>query len=159
MSEVGVSVGGQGDGRFRVTETSDAPVGVVERLGRVCGGFPDAYEEDAWVGTRWRVRKRTFAHVLTIVSGVPAAYASAAGEDGPVTVMTFRAAGPELAALTSVGHPFFKARWGSDVVGIVLDEDETDWDEVSELLAESYCILAPKGLARRLRDSLIEGEK
>ncbi|WP_239062084.1 hypothetical protein [Streptomyces sp. SID13031] len=96
--------------------------------------------------------------MLTIVSGVPAAYAQAAGADGPATVMTFRAAGPELAALTSVGAPFFKARWGSDVVGIVLDEEETDWDEVSELLAESYCILAPKGLARQLRDSLTEGE-
>ena len=141
-----------------MTETSDAPLEVVERLGKICDGFPDAYEEDAWVGTRWRIRKRTFAHVLTIVSGVPAAYADAAGDDGPVTVMTFRAAGPELAALTTVGPPFFKARWGNDVVGIVLDEDETDWDEVSELLAESYCIMAPKGLAKRLRDSLTEGE-
>jgi predicted DNA-binding protein (MmcQ/YjbR family) len=140
--------------RLRVTETSDAPVGVVERLGEICRGFPDAYEEDAWVGTRWRVRKRTIAHVLTIVSGVPAAYSLAAGEDGPVTVMTFRSAGPELAALTSVGPPFFKAQWADDVVGVVLDEEETDWDEVAELLAESYCLMAPKGLARQLRESL-----
>ncbi|WP_112237494.1 MmcQ/YjbR family DNA-binding protein [Kribbella monticola] len=139
-----------------MAETRDAPVGIVERLGEICEGFPDAYEEDAWVGTRWRIRKRTFAHVLTIVSGVPASYAEAVGDDGPVTVMTFRAAGPELAALTTVGHPFFKAQWGHDVVGIVLDEDETDWDEVAELLAESYCIMAPKGLARRLRESLVE---
>jgi hypothetical protein len=137
-----------------VTETSDASVEIVERLGKICQGFPDAYEEDAWVGTRWRVRKRTIAHVLTIVSGVPAAYAEAAGDDGPVTVMTFRAAGPELAALTTMGAPFFKAQWGSDVVGIVLDEEETDWDEVGELLAESYCIMAPKGLARKLRESM-----
>jgi hypothetical protein len=153
LSEAGVSVVGHGDGRLSVTETSDAPLEVVERLGKICAGFPDAYEEDAWVGTRWRIRKRTIAHVLTIVSGVPAAYALAAGDDGPVTVMTFRAAGPELAALTTVGAPFFKAQWGDDVVGIVLDEDKTDWDEVSELLAESYCIMAPKGLAKRLRDS------
>ncbi|MEU0091839.1 MmcQ/YjbR family DNA-binding protein [Kribbella sp. NPDC006257] len=137
-----------------MTETSDAPVEIVERLGKICQGFPDAYEEDAWVGTRWRVRKRTIAHVLTIMSGVPAAYAEAAGDDGPVTVMTFRAAGPELAALTTMGAPFFKAQWGSDVVGIVLDEEETDWDEVGELLAESYCIMAPKGLARKLRESM-----
>jgi hypothetical protein len=157
LSEAGVSVVGHGDGRLSVTETSDAPLEVVERLGKICAGFPDAYEEDAWVGTRWRIRKRTIAHVLTIVSGVPA-YALAAGDDGPVTVMTFRAAGPELAALTTVGAPFFKAQGGDDVVGIVLDEDKTDWDEVSELLAESYCIMAPKGLAKRLRDSLTEGE-
>jgi hypothetical protein len=26
-------------------------------------------------------------------------------------------------------------------------EDDVDWDEVAELLTESYCILAPKKLA------------
>jgi hypothetical protein len=26
--------------------------------------------------------------------------------------------------------------------------DHTDWDEVAELMAESYCLMAPKKLAR-----------
>jgi hypothetical protein len=47
-------------------------------------------EETAWVGTRWMVRKRNFAHVLKIEDGWPPAYARAAASDGPVVVMTFR---------------------------------------------------------------------
>ena len=35
----------------------------------VCLTLPDAYEEEAWVGTRWVVRRRTFAHLLEIVDG------------------------------------------------------------------------------------------
>jgi hypothetical protein len=134
-----------------VAETTDAPLEIVDRLRSVCLDLPEAYQEQAWVGTRWRIRKRTFAHVLTIVSGWPPAYARAADVDGPITVMTFRAAGPELGALTSVGFPFFKPSWGTDVVGVVLEEDDTDWDEISELLTESYCVMAPKKLVDRAR--------
>jgi hypothetical protein len=35
----------------------------------VCLALPEAYEEDAWVGTRWMVRRRTFAYLLEIVDG------------------------------------------------------------------------------------------
>ena len=44
-----------------------------------------------------------------------------------------------------MGHPFFGTRWRADEVGMVLDDD-ADWDEVAELLTESYCLLAPKKL-------------
>jgi YjbR protein len=97
------------------------------------------------VGTRWRIRKRTFAHVLTIDTGWPPAYARAAGANGPITVLTFRSSGPELNALRNTGHPFFAPVWRADEVGMVLDEG-VDWDEVAELLTESYCLLAPKRL-------------
>jgi YjbR len=132
-----------------VSDTTDAPPEIVARLRAVCCGLPDAYEEPAWVGTRWRVRKKTFAHVLTLASGWPPAYVKAADHEGPVTVMTFRAPPADLEALANVGHPFFRARWGRDVAGMVLEagEDaETDWDEVAELVTESYCVMAPKKL-------------
>jgi hypothetical protein len=128
-----------------VTESTDVPPEIVARLRSVCLGLPEAYQEPAWVGTRWRVRKRTFAHVLTIASGWPPAYARAAASDGPISVMTFRSSGPELDALAGVGHPFFRPPWGPDVGGMVLDSG-TDWDEVAELLTESYCVLAPMRL-------------
>ena len=48
-----------------------------------------------------------------------------------------------------MGHPFFRAGWGTNVMGLVLD-DATDWDDVAELLTESYCIMAPKKLAARV---------
>jgi YjbR protein len=128
-----------------VTEAADVPPELVARLRSVCAALPEAHEEQAWVGTRWRVRNDTFAHVLVIDAGWPPAYARAAGSDGPVTVMTFRSSGPELHALTNSGPPFFKPRWHPDVVGMVLDAD-ADWDEVAELVTESYCALAPKRL-------------
>jgi hypothetical protein len=37
-------------------------------------------------------------------------------------------------------------RGRDNVMGMVLD-DNVDWEEVGELLTESYCILAPKKLA------------
>jgi hypothetical protein len=69
-----------------VTRAEDVPPEIVARLRAVCLGLPEAYEEQAWVGTRWRVRTRTFAHVLTVDAGWPPAYARAAATDGPVTV-------------------------------------------------------------------------
>ncbi|MGQ0803449.1 MAG: MmcQ/YjbR family DNA-binding protein [Actinomycetota bacterium] len=128
-----------------MAEHADVPLEIVAKLRSVCLGLPEAYEEPAWVGTRWRIRTRTFAHVLTIDSGWPPAYARAAGTNGPITVMMFRSSGPELNALRNAGHPFFGPRWRADEVGMVLDA-VVDWDEVAELLTESYCALAPKRL-------------
>ena len=48
---------------------------IVERLRTVCLGLPDTYEEQAWVGTRWCIRKQTFAHVVVIDNGWPPVYA------------------------------------------------------------------------------------
>ena len=89
-----------------MTERSEVPADVVGQLRSVCLGLPEAYEEQAWVGTRWRVRQRTFAHVLFLDRGWPPAYARATGIDGPA--------------------------------------------EVTELLTESYCVLAPKSLVARV---------
>ena len=116
-------------------EYADVPPEIVAKLRDICALLPDAYEDQPWTGTRWRIRKRTFVHALTIDS-----------PKGPTTVMTFRSSGPELDVLVRTGHPFFRAGWGTNVVGMVLDA-KTDWDEVAELLTESYCIMAPKKLA------------
>jgi hypothetical protein len=128
-----------------VTEHPDVPAEIVAKLRAVCFALPEVHEEQAWVGTRWTIRKKNFAHVLRIDSGWPPAYARAAASDGPITVMTFRSSGPELEALRDAGHPFFKPVWWTDIVGMVLD-DGTDWGEVAELVTESYCALAPKKL-------------
>jgi hypothetical protein len=126
-------------------DDADVPRPIVVKLRSVCLGLPEAYEEQAWVGIRWRIRKRTFAHVLAVESGSPRAYARAAGTSGSVVVLTFRSSGPELDALRHSGHPFFGTRWRADEVGMVIDDD-VDWAEVGELVTESYCLLAPKKL-------------
>ena len=125
---------------------AEVPAAIIARLRSICVALPDARQEEAWVGTRWRVRSKTFAHVLVVDDGWPPAYARAAGSDGPLIALTFRSSGPELEALRACGHPFFKPVWFPDIVGMVLD-DEPDWVEVAELLTESYCVLAPPALA------------
>jgi hypothetical protein len=128
---------------------ANVPAPMLKRLLRVCLSFPEAYEEPAWVGVRWRVKGRTFAHVLTIVGGKPQAHARAVGTDGPATVLTFRASDEEVVAFREMGRPFFFGGWGRDVVGLRLD-DRTDWSEVAELMTESYCLMAPRKLAAQV---------
>ncbi len=126
-------------------EHQDAAPEVVDRLRAICLGLPEAYEERAWVGTRWVVRKRTFAHIATVVDGWPPAFARVAESDGPLTILVFRSEGDELGMIQNSGPPFLNAGWGRDAVGMVVD-DATDWDEVTELLTESYCVMAPQKL-------------
>lgn len=115
--------------------TDDVPEVVEARLRDLCLGLPDAYEESAWVGTRWMVRKRTFAHVLGVQTG---------GAE-PSVVLAFRSTGEELEVLRHLGPPYLFLGWGRNAIGVVLD-DATDWDEVGELVVESYCVMAPKKL-------------
>jgi predicted DNA-binding protein (MmcQ/YjbR family) len=142
MSEVAGSV-------VAVTGPGDVPPEILARLRPICLGLPETYEEPAWVGTRWRIRKRTFAHVLTADPDHQMAYARAAATDRPMCTLTFRSPGDEIDGLVRSGYPFYKPGWGADVVGVVLD-DEVDWEEVGELLTESYSILAPKRLAAQV---------
>jgi hypothetical protein len=132
-----------------VAESANLPAELVASVRAVCLRLPEAHEEPAWVGIRWRVGKRTFAHLLAIESGWPPAYARAAATDGPVRVLTFRSPSPERDALCTMGQPFFKPAWGPDVMGLVLDggvNPGVDWNEVAELITESYCLLAPRRL-------------
>lgn len=132
-----------------MAEAPDVPPATLARLRSVCMALPEAYEERAWVGTRWMVRKRNFAHVLGIDAQWPPAYARAACVDGPALVLTFQSPSPELDALAHAGHPFFKPLFGVNIVGMVLEAD-ADWQEIAELLTESYCLLAPRKLADRV---------
>jgi hypothetical protein len=134
-----------------MTARPEVPSELLTALRSRCLALPEAYEEDAWTATRWCVRTKNFAHAVMIDGGWPAAYARAAGTDGPVCVLTFRAAGPELDALAHAGPPFFKPVWFRGIVGMRLD-GAVDWDEVTELVTESYRVLAPTALVARLDD-------
>jgi YjbR len=123
--------------------------GVVARLATTALALPDAYEEDAWTGVRWRVRTKTFAHVLVAQEGYTSAYRDVTGVTEPTTVLTFRSASDELMALVHAGPPFYRPPWSPTVVGMVLDDD-TDWEEVAELVTESYRFCAPLKLRRLL---------
>jgi hypothetical protein len=119
-------------------EYADVPAELHDAVRTICLGLPEVTENLSWAGTQFRVRKRVFAHVLSV--DFP---------QGPVTVLTFRATGAELDALRGGGHPYFQPAWGADAVGRVLDLG-TRWGEVAELVTESYCVVAPKKLVAQL---------
>jgi len=113
-------------------ERPDVPLAWVERLRMLLADLPQCVEQTAWTGVRWRVGQATVAHVF-------------GGEDQLFRI-TFRAEPDEVMAFEHLGPPYFKTSWGGNVVGLVLDE-ATDWDELTELLTDSYCVQAPARLA------------
>jgi predicted DNA-binding protein (MmcQ/YjbR family) len=85
------------------------------------------------------VRRRSFC--LLVAKRDPT------GKPSPLVVL--RVDPDDRAALLSVGHPFFASRAGRDRVGVLLTDD-TDWEEIRELVTESYRLLAPKKLTSLL---------
>ncbi len=125
-------------GRVYAVALADRPIVPekwVLRIDATLGKLPRCCQESAWTGTRWRVNGATVAHVF-------------GGED-QVLRITLRGEPDEVAAFEHMGAPYFRSGWGSNVIGMVLDDD-TDWDELVELLTDSYCIQAPAGLAEQV---------
>ncbi len=132
-----------------MSSPGDVPPEVLNRLRTICGQLPEAYEEPAWIGVRWRIRRRTIAHVYAPDPERHPGYASLFGADEEPVVMTFRVPADDLLGLTADGFPFLRAAWGPNVVVAVLGE-HTDWTELTELITDSYREMAPKFLAARL---------
>jgi predicted DNA-binding protein (MmcQ/YjbR family) len=113
----------------------------IEGLGRVrrlCLALPEAFELEAWGHPTFRVgggRGKIFA---------------TAAEDG--WTVTVKADPMEREALLAEGDRFYLPPYvgGKGWVGIHLDSPRTDWEEVAELIATSYCLIAPKRLAARV---------
>lgn len=120
---------------------------LVARVAAATAGLPELVEEDAWTGVRWRIRARTVAHLVMTTPDRAEEYDVVLA--GPQPLLTFRASGEELLALTMAGPPFVKPPWSPTVVGLLIDDD-TDWVEVAELVTESYRLLAPQRLVRLL---------
>lgn len=76
----------------------------------------------------WRSGRQTILDVATVRSPT-----------GLVTVITARAEPDEITALTASGHPYFRPRSGNarGRIGVLIDE-QTDWDDIGELVAESH---------------------
>ena len=115
------------------------PSTIVRRVRAACAHLPEVYEEQPRAEVRWRIRGATLADLRTRQD-----------DDGTVlTYVTFHAR-EELSALVATGHPFY-AGWGDGLVAMVLtDADNTDWEDLRELLTESYRLLAPKKLVALL---------
>ena len=109
-------------------ERPEVPDEVLARLDRLLAARRGVQRERAWVGQRWRVRGSTVAHVF-------------GGEDGLFRI-TFRGEPDEVAAFEHMGPPYFRVSWGARTIGMIIDAD-TDWEELAEMLEDSYRIQAP----------------
>jgi hypothetical protein len=129
-----------------LTSGIEVPQYIVERVRTLCLALPEVtvrvdYSRIDARSTAYAfdIRRRPFCLLVAV--------ANPAGE--PVPLLVLRAGREERAALLSAGHPFFAPRAGRDRVGVLLAGD-TDWEEIRELVTESYRILAPKKLAALL---------
>lgn len=104
------------------------------RIRKICLELPEAYEEETWGEATFRVRRKIFA--------------MAADHDGRGTV-SMKALREDQEALLSQGNPFFYPAYvgSKGWIGIDLRSPEVDCTEVSELVRESYRLVAPKKLS------------
>ena len=124
----------------------EVPGDIVERVRALCLALPEVTVRVDYSRTRARstaqsfdIRRRSFCLLVAM--------------EGPtgkaVPLLVLRADPDDREALLSVGRPFFASRAGRDRIGVLLTDD-TDWEEIRELVTESYRLLAPKKLTALL---------
>jgi predicted DNA-binding protein (MmcQ/YjbR family) len=114
-----------------------------ERLAAIralCLSLPEATEKEAWGDPTWRVRDKIFAMQKgNHAEGRPSLWFK--GAEG-VQERLVRAHPARFFVPPYVGH----AGW----IGLYLDGDRLDEDEMASLVRESYRRIAPKSLASRV---------
>lgn len=101
----------------------------------ICFGLPEttAFEE-SWA-QNYVVRRRSFC--LFLATDSPA--------KNTMPVLVLRSTDDDRDLYLAMGQPFFEIPRNDKRIGFALG-DRTDWDEVRELVADSYCMIAPKKL-------------
>lgn len=113
----------------------------LERLRKVCLALPEATEKEAWGDPTWRVRDRIFAMQKgNFEGGRPSLWLK--GAEGAQGLLV------EADSQCFFVPPYVGAKgW----VGIYLDTSRVDWSMLSELIQESYALIAPKRLLSEQR--------
>jgi YjbR len=129
-----------------VSAPVEVPEEIVERIRLLCLALPEVtvrvdgslvrQRSTAW---SYEIRRRSFCLLV--------AREGSTGKAVPLLVL--RADPEEREVLLAMGYPFFASRAGRDRIVVALTGD-TDWEEIRELLIESYRILAPKKLSALL---------
>jgi hypothetical protein len=125
-----------------VSTPVEVPEDVVERVRALCLALPEVTVRVDYSRVRTRstaqsfdIRRRSFCLLVAVEEPT----------GKPISLLVIRADPDEREALLSLGHPFFTPRAGRDRIGVLLTDD-TDWEEIRELVTESYRVLAPKKL-------------
>jgi hypothetical protein len=115
-----------------------APKGVEEMsaaVRQICVALPETTaHSDGW-GQNYVVRRRSFC--LYLAPDSPA--------NNRVPILVLRSTDDDREMYLAMGRPFFEIPKNDKRIGFVLG-DRTDWDEVRELVTDSYCMIAPKKL-------------
>lgn len=121
------------------TTTED---GRLIRVTKICLALPEAVREIYGLHAKFIVRKKTFAYFQNDHHG-----------DGIVGITCKVLPGDHTALTTSDPGRFYLPSYigSKGWVALRLDVGEVDWDEVSELVAGSYLLVAPKRLAETVR--------
>jgi predicted DNA-binding protein (MmcQ/YjbR family) len=111
---------------------------LIARVRALCLAMPEAFEVDAWEHPTFRVG-----------SGRGKMFCIAADDGSSIRV---KADPLEREALLAQGDPFYMPAYVGHKgwVGIQLDDAGVDWEEVAELIATSYCLIAPKRLTNQV---------
>jgi hypothetical protein len=119
---------------------------MVERVRALCLALPEVTvrTDESLTTSRstahsFDIRRRSFC--LLVAKEGPT------GKSVPLFVL--RADPDGLDALVSIGRLFCAPRAGPGRIGVLLTDD-TDWEEIRELVTESYRVLAPKKLTAQL---------
>jgi hypothetical protein len=133
-------------GGCRVNAPVEVPADIVERVRALCLALPEvtvrideSISSARSTAQSFDIRRRSFC--LLVAREGPAGK--------PVPLLVLRADPDERKALLALGRPFFASRTSRDRIVVVLGDD-TDWNEIRELVTESYRILAPKKLTALL---------
>ncbi|HEX2171419.1 MAG TPA: MmcQ/YjbR family DNA-binding protein [Dehalococcoidia bacterium] len=112
----------------------------LDRLRLICLALPETTEKAAWGDPTWRVRDRIFAMQKgNYQGGRPSLWLKA--PDGAQSMLV--ASDPDRFFVPGyVGHK----GW----ISVYLDGPHIDWDELDELIRDSYRLIAPKRLAALL---------
>jgi predicted DNA-binding protein (MmcQ/YjbR family) len=115
---------------------SDEPL---DRLRALCLALPEATEKEAWGDPTFRVRGKIFA-MYKVGTGRPALWCKAppGAQDLLVGAAPVRYFVPPY-----VGHRGWLGAWLDPVAA-------PDWDEITDLVRDSYRLTAPKRLAATL---------
>lgn len=101
---------------------------LIERTRTLCLALPEAFELETWGHPTFRVGR-----------GRGKIFCTAAPDGSSITLK----AGPvEREALLAQGDPFYVPPYVGDKgwLGVRSDHPGTDWEEVAELIATSYCL-------------------
>lgn len=120
----------------------------LRRLTEICLALPEATREDSGRHAAFRVRNRTFAYWLDDHHG-----------DGIVGVVCKARFGEAEALVAADLEHFYRPAYlgHRGWIGVRLDAGENDWAEVTDLVTESYLLVAPKRLGALVGEGGREG--